>query len=477
MRRMTSRRFAAAATIAALLTLAPLARGAPEDPGPEREPVEEPTPEIIADADALERRERRERAARNAGEDTVLAVLAPGSTSGFTGRVRSDDFHYVCPFPAAQGAVLVFQEGGVVRHHVYVLPRRQYAERWNGPTVGPGDETAARFAFDAALPVERLGPDLVALLRERSLLLASATAPSDGRERLDELLTRVKQGLEGSRPLVRRDGRRSSRDPSEPPPNAVVVRSAASLITDLRAAKSDAEIERIRRAVAATVQGLLDAGRSIAPGVGEYQVQAVIEFRCRIAGCEKQAFDSIVGSGPNSCILHYKTNRRVMQAGDLVVVDVGGEYEGYAADVTRTFPVSGRFTERQAEIYDAVLAAQKAGIEAVRPGATLRDVHAAAKAVLAEHGLDRWFLHGTSHSVGLNVHDAWSSRRELEVGSVLTVEPGVYIAEEALGVRIEDTILVTADGPVILSSGVPKERAEVEALMAESPPFELPPPR
>lgn len=453
-------------------------RAAPEEPSVEPAAAETSATPRARDDDAAERRDRRARLAERAGPDAVVLVLATGSAKGFTGRVRSDDFHYVCPFAAADGAVVLFHDGDAVRHHVYLQPRRAFAERWNGPTVGPGDETADANAFDAALPVERLAADLAGLLADRDLLLVSATAPSDGASRLDDVLTAVQARLPEGRAVVRRDGRvRRGEEEAPEPEDAVVVRSAASHLTALRAVKSATEIERIRGAVDATVAGLLDAGRTIAPGVAEYQVQAVIEYHCRIAGCDKQAFDSIVGSGPNSCILHYRDNRRTMEDGDLVVVDVGGELLGYAADVTRTFPVSGTFTERQAHVYDAVLEAQEAGIAAVRPGATLRDVHAAAKGVLAKHGLDRWFLHGTSHSVGLNVHDAWSSNRRLQVGSVLTVEPGVYIAEEALGVRIEDTVLVTADGPVILSAGVPKARADVEALMAEKARFELPPPR
>lgn len=450
------------------------ARAAPEDPAPVRRDggASEGT---RAFHDVLERRERRERLAAETGAGSVVLVLASGGAQGFTGLVRSDDFLYVCPVAADDGAVVLFHDGDMVRHHVYLQPRRPFAERWNGPTIGPGAETASDQGFDAALPVERLVPDLVALLADRDELFVSAGAPADGQERLDAVLTGVRGALGEQREIVRLDGRRGSREPAEPPAGALLVRSATPHLTGLRAVKSESEIARIRAAVDATVLGLLDAARCIRPGTAEYQIQAVVEFHCRIAGCERQAFDSIVGSGPNSCILHYKDNRRTMADGDLVVVDVGGEFEGYAADVTRTFPVSGRFSERQAQVYDAVLEAQKAGIAAVRPGVTLRDVHAAAKAVLAERGLDRWFLHGTSHSVGLNVHDAWSGNRALEVGSVLTVEPGVYIADEALGVRIEDTVLVTADGAVVLSAGVPKERAAVEELMSEAAPFALDP--
>jgi Xaa-Pro aminopeptidase len=213
-----------------------------------------------------------------------------------------------------------------------------------------------------------------------------------------------------------------------------------------------------------------DALRAASPGMLEMECAAYVEFRCKAAGCARQAYPSIVGAGPNSCILHYSDNKRRMQDGDLVVMDTGGEFEGYATDVTRTFPVNGRFTDEQARIYDAVLEAQEAGIAAVRPGVTIDQVHAAASAVLKERGLIQYFLHGTSHSVGLDVHD--SSRRDapLRAGYVLTVEPGAYIAAKSLGVRIEDVVLVTETGCEVLSKALPKTRAEIERLMQEAGP-------
>ena len=475
----TARCLARATLVVAACIAAPVVVTRAQESAPEPlDAAPSETPAFRPDVHAVECHARRERAAIAAGPDAVLLILGAGATNGFTGRVRSDDFLYVCPFEAADGAIVVYHDGADgIRHVAYTRRRMESVERWNGPRVGPGAETAARFDLHAARPVQQLASDLIALLVERPTLLVSADAPSDGAERLDALLTEVQAGLPQPRTLLRRDRGRRRGERAVEPGDAVHVLSATQLLTDLRAVKSASEITRIRRAVDATVSGLLDAGRSIQPGLGEYQIQAIVEFRCRSAGCEKQAFDSIVGSGPNSCILHYMQNRRTMAAGDLVVVDVGGEYEGYAADVTRTFPVSGEFTERQAQVYDAVLEAQRAGIAAVRPGVTLGQVHAAAKAVLAKHGLDQWFLHGTSHSVGLNVHDVWSRDRKLEIGSVLTIEPGVYIAEEELGVRIEDTVLVTADEPVVLSAGAPKDRAEIEALMAEEGPFDLTPPR
>ena len=312
---------------------------------------------------------------------------------------------------------------------------------------------------------------MASLLLEGRELHVSAAAPADGTRRLEAVLERVSALLPEGRihPRRRRGMKLAEGDR--------VARDGRRLITDLRAVKSDDEIELIRRAVDATVHGIRDALRFARPGVAEYQLAAIVEFRCKSAGCARQAFDSIAGSGPNSCILHYGTNDRITEDGDLVVLDVGGEYRGYAADVTRTFPVNGKFSAEQARVYDAVLEAQLAALDAVKPGVTLREIHAAAKAVLDRHELGQYFIHGTSHSVGLNVHDPFGRARKLSVGSVLTVEPGAYLAHKSLGVRIEDTVVVTEDGCEILSAGVPKTRAEIEKLMAEPPPLDVPLPR
>ena len=222
----------------------------------------------------------------------------------------------------------------------------------------------------------------------------------------------------------------------------------------------------------------------------EYEVEALLEYVFRRSGAEHPGFPSIVGSGENSVILHYESNRRPMEAGD-VVVDIGAELHGYTADITRTFPVSGRFSEEQRRIYELVLKAQEAGIAAVRAGAPFGAAHRAAYPVLARGlaelglvddpgdaaGVSRFFMHGTSHYLGLDVHDV-GSPGPLRPGAVLTVEPGIYIAPAEdvdprwwnIGVRIEDDVLVTEEGPVVLSTGAPKTVEAIEALMAEPAP-------
>ena len=443
--------------------------------------------------EAEEKRGRRERAAALAGPDAVVLVLAADGSRGIFPVPRNHDFTYLSPLEAPGAAVLVAMEkpataGAPPRtmQRLYLRPRNPVAEAWSGATAGPGDEAAAAALFDEAPPSPRLAEDLALLLGERTTLYVSPGGVEDSGEALATLLASVREKLPGhwgrllEGPGAGRDDvaeslrlalpQRLPRERELPEVLAarptVDVRLATPIVGQLREVKSPREIAAIRAAVDATVQGIHDALRTAAPGMAERELQAHVEFRCRLEGCATQAFPSIVASGPNSCVLHYMRNDRTLARGDLVVLDVGGEYDGYAADVTRTFPASGRFTDEQAKIYDAVLAAQEAALAEVRPGATLRKVHEAAVAVLKERGLVRYFTHGTSHSVGLYVHDSWRRDAELRPGCVITVEPGVYIADKSLGVRIEDTVLVTKTGCEVLSAKAPKTRAAIEAAMA-----------
>ena len=258
-----------------------------------------------------------------------------------------------------------------------------------------------------------------------------------------------------------------------------------SVLTDLREVKTDEEMRFLQEAIDITVAAHREAFRSIEPGLREYEIEAVIEYVFHREGAEYPGFPSIVGSGENSVILHYESNRRRMEDGDLVVMDIGAEYRGYSADVTRTVPVNGRFSEPQRLIYESVLEAQEAAIAAAQPGAGLQTLNAAASAVLADRlvglgiisdpsGLRRYFPHGVSHYLGLDVHDA-GTYGPLRPGSVITVEPGIYIPPTEgvderwwnIGVRIEDDVLVTEEGPVVLSAAAPRSIHEIEQMMAE----------
>jgi Xaa-Pro aminopeptidase len=244
-----------------------------------------------------------------------------------------------------------------------------------------------------------------------------------------------------------------------------------------RAVKSPGEIVLLRKAVDASIEGHLAAMKTVRPGVWEYETAARMEFEFRRRGCEWPAYPPIVGSGFFSTVLHYDADDRQMKDGDVVVMDVAGSYSGYASDITRTLPVNGHFTPRQREIYEIVLGAQNAAMASAKPGMILQrgknSLHDIAYDYINAHGKDlhgnslgQYFIHGLGHSIGLNVHDPMAYNQPLEPGMVVTIEPGVYIPEERIGVRIEDDILITKDGYEHLTSRLPRTVEEIEKLMA-----------
>jgi Xaa-Pro aminopeptidase len=238
----------------------------------------------------------------------------------------------------------------------------------------------------------------------------------------------------------------------------------------LRAIKSAREIELLQHSVDATVAAHKAAWRRIRSGLFEYQIAATMTGVYSERGCERNAYPPIVASGPNSVILHYAANRRRMDSGELLLMDVGAECSSYAADITRTVPVNGRFNKRQREIYDIVLGAQKAAIAAARPGMKLTgdgedSLNRVARSYVKQFGLDKYYLHGLGHHVGLDVHDRADMSAPLEAGMVITIEPGIYIAEEGIGVRIEDVVLITPTGAKVLSGDLPKEVSAIERAL------------
>ncbi len=239
----------------------------------------------------------------------------------------------------------------------------------------------------------------------------------------------------------------------------------------LRMVKDANEIERIARASDITGRGLLAGMAALRPGMIESELQDVIEDGFRALGAPRTSFASIVGSGPNSLILHYQDNTRRMNAGEVVAVDVGAEYERYAGDITRTLPVSGIFTARQREVYEVVLECQRRVIEACRPGITLSALNSIATSYAAEKGYGDFvnfadWRHTTCHSLGLDVHDPFAGSAPLAPGMIITVEPGIYLPAENFGISIEDDVLITTGAPVILSAIVPRTPDGIEALMA-----------
>lgn len=245
------------------------------------------------------------------------------------------------------------------------------------------------------------------------------------------------------------------------------VRDFAKPLSELRRVKTPEEIDAMRRAARAGCEAMKEAIRSTRPGSGEWELEAVMTFVHREQGADGPAYHAIVGSGPNALMLHYSDSGRRLRAGEMVLLDYAPELDHYTSDITRSWPTDGVFTPRMTEIYDAVLAAQLAGIAAVKPGATMRDVHRACLRVLSDHGFAKLMPHGACHYIGLEVHDVGLSATPLEPGVTFTVEPGVYDPESGIGVRIEDVVVVTETGCEVLSSCVPKDRAAVVELWRE----------
>ncbi len=239
----------------------------------------------------------------------------------------------------------------------------------------------------------------------------------------------------------------------------------SSIIPSLRRVKSTSEIAIIQKAVDMTARGFADAMAFIQDGANEFKVQATLEHGYAMAGGRGSAFSAIVGGGINSTVLHYESNDQDLVDGDVVCIDSGAFHKGYGADISRTVPVSGTFTKRQKEIYEIVLRAQETAIAAVKPGVTFAKLDAIARAIIVKAGFGDYFIHGIGHHLGLETHDDCGPDAPLVKGSVITIEPGIYLPDEAIGVRIEDDILVTAKGRKNLSAAIPKTVTEIQKAM------------
>ncbi len=260
---------------------------------------------------------------------------------------------------------------------------------------------------------------------------------------------------------------------------AIAIRNLHTPTAALRRCKDEEEIAAIGRAIEATKHGLNAVLKALRPGMYEYQVQAVFEAEIFSRGAEGPSFPTIAGAGINGTMLHYGTNRELCHDGDLILLDLGAKVDGYCADITRTYPVNGKFTDRQRQYYEIALAANRAVAQAAKPGMTTRELNDICKAVLAEgmmklgkiekpEEISRYYMHGVSHHLGIDVHDIEvADDRILRPGCVITDEPGLYIDEEAIGIRIEDDLLITEDGCVCLSQSIIRTPDEIEAFMAQ----------
>jgi len=247
----------------------------------------------------------------------------------------------------------------------------------------------------------------------------------------------------------------------------VELRDGTPAVHEMRRIKDDAEVAAIRRAINVTAEALAALAGRLRPGVREHELEAEIARVYRARGAT-HAFAPIVGAGPNALKLHYVQNTGTLEPDQLVLVDTGAALDGYRSDITRTLPVGGAFSARQREVYDAVLRAADVAIAACLPGATLGEIHARAYDSIDRAGFGPDFIHGIGHHLGLETHDAGDVHRPLAAGAVITIEPGIYLADERIGVRIEDDVLVGSDGPVVLSAAIPREAAAVERWIAAS---------
>ncbi len=337
--------------------------------------------------------------------------------------------------------------------HLFLPPRDTRQEQWTGPQLGPGAEAAAATGIPAGNihSADSLEVYLRRLVGQASRNRGTFWFRHTERETRPQVI----------RSLVLESPGVSTGD---------LLRT----LWELRAVKDSDEVRRLTRAVELTAEGHVAAIRFARPGLYEYEIEAVAEAAFRRLGAERLGYPSIVGSGINSTILHYDQNRRQTRPGDLIVMDMGAEFGYYTADVTRTIPVSGKFTPRQKAIYELVLGAQQAAMDAVRPGTTLSELGQIARKYIGDHsgdlcgqgGCNRYFIHGLSHGIGMDVHDPLGGGIPLVPGMAFTIEPGIYLPEEALGVRIEDDLLVTPTGYLLLSKGAPRSVADIEKMMA-----------
>lgn len=393
---------------------------------------------------------------------------------------QSSDFYYLTGMPEKEAMLLlvpagmnVRELGGRVKEILFVMPRNALMETWEGIRLGP-EGAKTQLGFEAVLNNDRFEEFV-----ERALANADTVYVESERVGLNEPLSETLDFIKRARERF---------------PNFVAA-NPSKILHPLREVKSEAEIALLRKAIDITCAGQREVMRSAKPGMREYELEAMLEYVFTQSGSERLGFPSIVGSGPNSCILHYRAGKRVINRGEVIVIDIGAEYGMYTADVTRTIPISGKFTKEQAAIYQIVYDAQEAAFKKIKPGGAIREPHEASARVVTEgllklgilkgtveenlrtRAFAEFFLHGSNHYLGLDVHDA-GTYGPLKPGVLITVEPGIYISEAAaakhgldkkyanIGVRIEDDVLVTPTGYELLSSSAPRSIAEIEAVMA-----------
>ena len=376
---------------------------------------------------------------------------------------RQDNNFYYLTGVATPDAMLLL-DGNKRQSILFLPPRDRENERWENPLLYASRQARDTTGVDKVMELSEFGDELKKRLQGSSGVYTPFTPYETAATSRDRSM---KHDSERMRSVW--DGRKSResafRDKLKEAVRSLTIKDLSPVLDEMRRLKDAMEIERLRTAGRIGALGLKEAIRSAKPGMYEYQLAALAKFVYLWHGASGEAFFPIVGSGPNSCVVHYYRNQRRMEPGDIVVMDFGPDFRYYVSDITRTFPVSGKFSREQALVYGIVLQAQKAALDAVRTGATFEDVENAARGVLARSGYEKYLTHAVSHYVGMAVHDV-GDPAPFEPGVVIAVEPGVYIQDKDLGVRIEDTVLVTEKGFEILTGDAPKEIADIENLMA-----------
>ena len=424
-------------------------------------------------ASARFRQPSEEYAARRA--KLRAAVDGPIVLYGYTGNEDASEvaiffqepsFYYLTGH-SEPGAVLLIwpsaSDAQVPSEVLYLPPRNlnphdSSSEVWEGPKIGPDDpDVSAKTGFAHVEPIAKLKDDLAKLAATYKTFY-TLLPPENGEEGYPHFT----ESTNALRSMV---------------PGAKIKDIAPRLFA-LRQVKSEGELALLQKAIEVSIDAHFAAIDMMHPGLFEYQVAARMKEIHEWGGCAREAYAPIVGTGFNSTVLHYSALDSQINDGDVVVMDVGGEYGGYAADITRTLPANGKFTPRQREIYDLVLGAQNAAMAAVKPGATILGRKDSLQQIVLDYFnshpdkqgrvLTKYYPHGVSHHLGLDVHDPGDRTRPLEPGMVITVEPGLYIPEEKIGVRIEDDVLVTKDGYKLLTARLPRTADEIEKLMAEA---------
>jgi Xaa-Pro aminopeptidase len=411
--------------------------------------------------------ERRARLARETGGDGVIVLFGyrdADVAASVTTFHQNENFYYLSGWNQPEAMMLLVPKASKrgaaveIEKEILFIPAHDFRqEKWTGPKLGPDDaEASARTGFPTVEATSLFQSELLEALKASPKIYTELTPQPESGE--DYFQAEVVSKLRKMAPLAS-------------------LADVRPHIERQRAVKSPGEIALLRKAVDASIEGHLAAMKTVRPGIWEYETAARMEFEFRRRGCEWPAYPPIVGSGFFSTVLHYDADDQQMKDGDVVVMDVAGSYSGYAADITRTLPVNGHFTPRQREIYEIVLGAQNAAMAAAKPGMNLRQgkksLQDVAYAYIDTHGEDLhgsplgpYFIHLLGHSIGLNVHDPMDYNLPLAPGMVVTIEPGIYIPEEKIGVRIEDDILITKDGYELLTSRLPRTVEEIEKLMA-----------